>query len=213
MLSDDIARKKSMPMSRSAIEMPGENGTTAKARRTAVIMTAGARTNTALSEKGGTQSSFANILSMSATTCRRPNGPTRLGPYLSCHRARRRLSIQMRPALMVVRDTSIAIIMTSGVITPCICPLRSGGLLLCPRKDAPRRERHRCHARQKGNCRNALSEPADEERRKAKGLACGPDDYLVPLLDLKPFGVLFGYCDKRLFLKASQRGRKDAQLF
>jgi len=37
-----------------------------------------------LSAKGGIQSSFVNILIISATTCREPNHPTRFGPKRSC---------------------------------------------------------------------------------------------------------------------------------
>ena len=59
---------------------------------------AGAKTKTGLSEKGGIQSSFVNILIMSAKICPRPKGPTRLGPYRSCQRANSRRSNQMSTA-------------------------------------------------------------------------------------------------------------------
>jgi hypothetical protein len=47
---------------------------------TVTMMMAGAITKTGLSANGGIQSSFVKILIMSASTCRSPKGPTRLGP-------------------------------------------------------------------------------------------------------------------------------------
>ena len=62
------------------------------------MMIAGAMTNTGLSANGGTQSSLVSSLIVSATVCRMPNGPTRFGPYRSCHSASIRRSSQTRPA-------------------------------------------------------------------------------------------------------------------
>ncbi len=62
---------------------------------------AGARIKTGLSANGGTQSSFMKILTPSATTWSSPNGPTRFGPYRSCHKASNRRSSQMSQAAMV----------------------------------------------------------------------------------------------------------------
>ena len=51
-----------------------------KRRDAVIIATRGASKNTGRSTKAGTQSSLKKILIMSAVTCRRPKGPTRLGP-------------------------------------------------------------------------------------------------------------------------------------
>src|SRR5207245_7373733 len=74
----------------------------------------GARTKTCLSAKGGTQSSLVNILTESATTCPKPNGPTRLGPYRSCHNASRRRSTQISPAARLSTTNRTTAIMTKG---------------------------------------------------------------------------------------------------
>jgi len=55
-------------------------GTTANARMKAVKAMMGASTKIRRSAKGGIQSSLKNILTMSAASCSRPKGPTRLGP-------------------------------------------------------------------------------------------------------------------------------------
>ena len=55
-------------------------GTTMNESRAVAITIAGATTNTRLSANGGTQSSLNRILKVSASTCRSPAGPTRLGP-------------------------------------------------------------------------------------------------------------------------------------
>ena len=60
--------------------IPGANGNTANDSNTVTMMMAGAMTKTGLSANGGIQSSLVKILIMSASTCRSPNGPTRLGP-------------------------------------------------------------------------------------------------------------------------------------
>ena len=57
--------------------------------------------NTGLSANGGIQSSFMKILTPSATTWSSPKGPTRFGPYRSCHKASSRRSSQMSPAAVV----------------------------------------------------------------------------------------------------------------
>ena len=82
-----MARKNSSPMFRSTTSMPGAKGMMVKDMSTTTTITAGAMMNTALSAKGGIQSSLVKILIMSASTCRRPKGPTRFGPYRSCHSA------------------------------------------------------------------------------------------------------------------------------
>ena len=75
-----MAKKKSRPMFKSVTMILGAMGSTAKVISTVTTMIAGASTKTGLSAKGGIQSSLVKILIMSATTWRRPKGPTRLGP-------------------------------------------------------------------------------------------------------------------------------------
>ena len=67
-------------MLRSATTQPSAKGTTMKERSAVISTSDGATTNTRRSENGGTQSSFSRILKVSASTCSRPAGPTRLGP-------------------------------------------------------------------------------------------------------------------------------------
>src|SRR5260370_28647775 len=93
-----MAKKNRTPMLRSAMTKPGANGTTANEISAVATIMAGARTKTGLAAKGGIQSSLVNNFTESATTCPKPNGPTRLGPYRSCHNASRRRSTQMSPA-------------------------------------------------------------------------------------------------------------------
>src|SRR5574340_774108 len=99
--SDDKARTNSSPMLRSLMMIPGATGSTANAINAVSMMMAGARIKTALSANGGTQSSFMKILTPSATTWSSPKGPTRFGPYRSCHKASSRRSSQMSPAAVV----------------------------------------------------------------------------------------------------------------
>src|SRR5882757_4495615 len=101
-------------MSRSATTNPGENGTTANESSAVTTITAGARTKTGLSAKGGIQSSLVNIFTESATTCPNPNGPTRLGPYRSCHKASRRRSTQINPADRLSTTNRTTAMMTRG---------------------------------------------------------------------------------------------------
>ncbi len=82
----------------SAITNVPVTGTTTNASSTETMMIAGARTNSVGSAKGGVQSSLVNILTMSARGCRRPAGPTRLGPRRSWKKLSRRRSNQVRPA-------------------------------------------------------------------------------------------------------------------
>ncbi len=63
---------------------------------TAPIMTMiGARVNIALSAAVGAKSSLPIILKESATLCRRPCQPVRLGPRRSCRKASMRRSKRM----------------------------------------------------------------------------------------------------------------------
>ena len=101
-------------MSRSATTNSGENGTTANESSAVATIMAGARTKTGLSAKGGTQSSLVNIFTESATTCPKPNGPTRLGPYRSCHNASRRRSTQISPAARLSTTNRTTAMMTKG---------------------------------------------------------------------------------------------------
>src|SRR3954466_13652944 len=78
--SEDMAKKKSKPMLRSAITKPGAKGITANERSAVATMIPGASTKTGLSAKGGIQPSFKKSFTESASGCKRPNGPTRLGP-------------------------------------------------------------------------------------------------------------------------------------
>ena len=64
----------------SATMKLGARGMTAKEARAVIITRVGAKMNTGLSEKGATQFSFVKTFTVSATTWRRPRGPTRLGP-------------------------------------------------------------------------------------------------------------------------------------
>ncbi len=64
----------------SATTQPSATGTTMKERSAVTSTRDGATTNTRRSENGGTQSSLKRILNVSARTCSRPSGPTRLGP-------------------------------------------------------------------------------------------------------------------------------------
>src|ERR1700730_18139703 len=109
-----MARRNSTPILRSAITNPGANGTTAKESSAVATIMAGARTKTGLSAKGGTQSSLVNIFTESATTCPKPNGPTRLGPYRSCHNASRRRSTQRKPAARLSTTNRPTEMMTKG---------------------------------------------------------------------------------------------------
>src|ERR1700744_4751052 len=107
--NDDIARRNRIPILRSAITNPVANGTTANDIRAVATTMAGARTKTGLSAKGGIQSSFVNSLIESATICPSPKGPTRFGPYRSCHSASSRRSTQINPAdrLSTTKRTTI----------------------------------------------------------------------------------------------------------
>ena len=76
----------------------GVKGITAKLISTTTMMMAGASTKVSLSANGGTQSSLVKILIMSATTCSKPNQPTRFGPRRSCQKLSKRRSTQINMA-------------------------------------------------------------------------------------------------------------------
>ena len=78
--SPAIAKKNRIPSSGVATTHVGVNGTSANASIIRPIASAGARMNVNRSTNGGFQSSLKKIFTMSAATCSRPNGPTRLGP-------------------------------------------------------------------------------------------------------------------------------------
>src|SRR5260370_10434807 len=101
-------------MSRSATTNAGEMGSTASESSGVGTMMVGARTKTGLSAKGGSQSTLVNIFTESATTCPKPNGPTRLGPYRSCHNASRRRSTQISPAARLSTTNRTTTMMTKG---------------------------------------------------------------------------------------------------
>ena len=103
--NEDMARKKSRPISRSDTSMDGAIGMTANDASVVTMMIAGAMMNTALSANGGIQFSLVKIFTMSATTWRTPNGPARLGPYLSWKDPRSRRSTHMTPAAMSITPT------------------------------------------------------------------------------------------------------------
>src|ERR1044072_8616156 len=77
---EDMARKNSNPIFRSATSTFGAKGIIVKLMSTLATTTAGANTNTTLSAKGGIQSSLKNSLIVSASTMNSPKGPARLGP-------------------------------------------------------------------------------------------------------------------------------------
>jgi len=99
--SEDIPRKKRIPIFKSITCIPGAKGIIAKLIKTVATTIAGAIMKTGLSANGGIQSSLKKILTMSATLWRRPKGPTLFGPYLSCHNASILLSTQIKIAAIV----------------------------------------------------------------------------------------------------------------
>src|SRR5260370_17292075 len=101
-------------MSRSATTNAGEMGSTASESSGVGTMMVGARTKTGLSAKGGSESCLVKIFTESASTCPKPNGPTRLGPYRSCHNASRRRSTQISPAARLSTTNRTTAMMTKG---------------------------------------------------------------------------------------------------
>src|SRR5919197_5432602 len=147
---DDMARKKSKPMLRFTTAMVGATGTMAKDSKTVTTITAGAITKTGLSAKGGIQSSLAKILIMSASTCSNPNGPTRLGPYRSCHSANSRRSSQMSPALTESSTARRPTMMISDRMGSFTLLLGSYFAGLARPQFAPRRQHDSWHSGQAG---------------------------------------------------------------
>ena len=80
---------------------------TAKLKSTTVIIIPGATTKLNLSANGGIQSSLVKILIMSATTCKEPNHPTRLGPNLSCQKPSKRRSTVINSAAVMITTPKI----------------------------------------------------------------------------------------------------------
>ena len=78
----------------------GPNGITENVNRMVIIRIPGAIINTGLSENEGTQSSLKNNFIVSAMTWKSPNGPTLLGPNLSCQTDKSLRSTHIRPAAM-----------------------------------------------------------------------------------------------------------------
>jgi hypothetical protein len=75
--SEEIARKNSTPVSRSATPMPGANGIVAKISRHGIRKTIGASLKTGASAASGITSSLSSSLTPSAIGCSSPCGPTR----------------------------------------------------------------------------------------------------------------------------------------
>ena len=76
---EDMARKNSKPILRSATTIFGANGMITKLISTVPATMAGAIINIPLLANGGIQSSLKNNFSVSASTINIPNGPARLG--------------------------------------------------------------------------------------------------------------------------------------
>ncbi len=72
-----------------------ENGITAHGRVKARMTRYGAILNSVSSDSAGIRSSLQTCLSPSASHCRKPLGPTRLGPHRDCIRAHTRRSTQL----------------------------------------------------------------------------------------------------------------------
>ena len=68
----------------SAITQPSATGMTAQAENASTTETRGAMTNTPLLAPAGMTGSLSMNLKKSAKGCRIPQGPTTLGPRLSC---------------------------------------------------------------------------------------------------------------------------------
>ena len=73
-----------MPTLISANTMPTSNGITAQATKAREKVMEGAAINTPRLAPAGMMVSFKNSLRPSAIGCSNPNGPTTLGPRLSC---------------------------------------------------------------------------------------------------------------------------------
>ncbi len=78
--SELIAKTYRIPTLRSDTTQPGANGITAQTMKAVMTVITGAIRKTVLSAPAGTMISFNTNLIMSAKDCRRPNGPTTLGP-------------------------------------------------------------------------------------------------------------------------------------
>jgi len=100
----------------SHLDTPMDFASLPKVRSTVAITIPGAITNTALSAKGGIQSSLKKILIISATTCSKPKGPTRLGPRRSCQSASSLLSTQISRVAMVITTSNTPTMMKTYLI-------------------------------------------------------------------------------------------------
>jgi len=89
-----------MPILESNTRKLGPKGITENVNRIVIMSIPGAIINTGLSENGGIQSSLKNNFMVSAITWNNPNGPTRLGPSLSCHTDKSLRSTHISPAAM-----------------------------------------------------------------------------------------------------------------
>ena len=70
--TDDTARAKKMPVSRSAKTASGPNGTTTYTKNALTMTTKGASANSRRSARSGKMSSFWRNLPTSAMSCREP---------------------------------------------------------------------------------------------------------------------------------------------
>ena len=73
-----------MPTLRSAITQPSLTGMTAQATRASTKVSIGAMMNSTLLAPDGMMVSLVISFSASAIGCKRPNGPTTLGPLRIC---------------------------------------------------------------------------------------------------------------------------------
>ena len=94
--TEPMAMTNSTPTLRSARTIPSPKGRTAKTTRAGMNMTMGAVQKRSLSACRLVMASLDRSLRASATGCRSPQGPTRLGPRRAWMRPMRRRSIQMK---------------------------------------------------------------------------------------------------------------------
>ena len=97
-----------MPTLMSASTTPALNGITAHAIKARTKVTIGAIKNTTLFAPVGTMVSLSTILMRSAKDCRRPKGPTTLGPRRSWAAAITLRSAQTRYATTISSGSTIA---------------------------------------------------------------------------------------------------------
>ena len=85
--TEETARAKKMPTSRSSANPPGDSGRTAIMISVGIRTTPGAAEKTRLSAAAGMMSSFWMNLMPSATSCSAPKGPASIGPRRFCMNA------------------------------------------------------------------------------------------------------------------------------